>query len=112
MLGRTDRRRAKIIGCGVLLLAALGAAGIAAKAPVQRLLAATNAAPDTDLREARITNALDGNGCIRQQFDNKTGRVTRLPEACDSIERDSNGVPIPVGTIHRLDAISKSFSGR
>jgi len=34
-----------------------------------------------------------------------------LAKACDEEARDKDGVPIPVGTIHRLDTISKSFSG-
>jgi len=42
-------------------------------------------------------------------FDNRTGRVTHL-DPCDVVVRDSYGVPVPTGTIRRLDAISKSFS--
>jgi hypothetical protein len=38
--------------------------------------------------------------------------MTRSQQACDTTARDSNGVPIPLGTIHRLDAISKAFSGK
>jgi hypothetical protein len=45
-------------------------------------------------------------------FNNQTGRMTRSQQPCDMTTRDSNGVPVPQGTIHRLDAISKSFSGK
>jgi hypothetical protein len=66
---------------------------------------------DNDLRTARITSDLDGKGCAQQVFDNQTGHMTSTPEPCQTTMYDGNGVPIPVGTIHRLDSISKSFSG-
>ena len=66
---------------------------------------------DNDLRTARITRDLDGKGCAQQVFDNQTGRMTTTPQPCQATVYDSNGMPVPVGTIHRLDSISKSFSG-
>ena len=66
---------------------------------------------DNDLRTARITRDLDGNGCAQQVFDNQTGRMTSTPQPCPPMVYDSNGFPVPIGTIHRLDSISKSFSG-
>jgi hypothetical protein len=68
------------------------------------------AAPDSELQTARITKDLGSKGCSQEAFDNKTGRMTRSPQPCDATTYDSNGMPVPVGTIHRLDAISKSFS--
>jgi len=105
-----------IIGCGVLLAGALGAvAVIAAGSPISlhssRVAPTATATPDVDLRTAKITNASDGKGCWQQVFDNQTGRMTRSQEPCETITYDSNGAPVPIGTIHRLDAISKSFPG-
>lgn len=49
--------------------------------------------------------------CKRLRFDD-TGRAFQDVVPCDqSSIRDARGQPVPVGTIHRLDAISKSFSG-
>ena len=66
---------------------------------------------DNDLRTARITRDLDGKGCAQQVFDNQTGHMTTTPQPCPPMVYDSNGFPVPVGTIHRLDSISKSFPG-
>jgi hypothetical protein len=71
----------------------------------------TTTASDSDLRIARITKDLDGKGCSQQVFDNQTGRMRQSQLPCEATAFDSNGVPVPVGTIHRLDAISKSFPG-
>ena len=70
-------------------------------------------APDNTLGSAKVTiDSADGGGCRQQVFDNQTGRMTRSQQPCDTTARDINGVPIPLGTVHRLDAISKSFSGK
>lgn len=48
--------------------------------------------------------------CKRLTFDDK-GQVVRDVVPCDGTVRDARGQPVPVGTIERLNAISKSFSG-
>lgn len=48
--------------------------------------------------------------CRRLTFDDK-GQVIQDAVPCDGSIRDSRGRPVPIGTIHRLDAISKSFAG-
>ena len=112
-----ERRRGLIVGCSMLLVAALiaMAAVVATESPksVSALNAAptTTAAPEPDLRTAKITKDLDGKGCSQQVFDNQTGRMRQSQLPCEATTFDSNGVPVPVGTIHRLDAISKSFPG-
>jgi hypothetical protein len=70
------------------------------------------AIPDSDVRTAKITKSADGAECWQTIFDNQTGRMTRSRQPCEPTAYDSNGATVPVGTIHRLDAISKSFSGR
>jgi hypothetical protein len=67
--------------------------------------------PESDLRTAKITTNSDGNGCWQKVFDNQTGRVQQSRKPCEAAAYDINGAPAPIGTIHRLDAISKSFSG-
>jgi hypothetical protein len=113
-----ERRRALILGCAILLPATLYLlAVIATKSPILMSVPSSQL-PQTAIethdfeQTARITNASDANGCFQQQFDNKTGRMTRLQEPCETVVRDAYGVPMPVGTIHRMDAISKAFSGR
>jgi hypothetical protein len=66
--------------------------------------------PENDLRTARITTNSDGNGCWQKVFDNQTGRMLRSQKPCEAAAYDINGAPAPLGTIHRLDAISKSFT--
>lgn len=110
-----ERRRGLIVGCGVLLVAALGVVTVmVAGSPISvhslKVAPTASAMPDSDLRTAKITNASDGKGCWQQVFDNQTGRMTRSQQPCESTVYDSNGTPVPIGTIHRLDAISKSFT--
>jgi hypothetical protein len=56
--------------------------------------------------------------CRRMTFDNKTGRVSEISELDQPCEEladlpiDDKGLPKPVGTIARLDAIGKSFLKR
>jgi hypothetical protein len=113
-----ERRLALITGSGILIAMTLGAGwALTIEANRSRVLLAASAStatgPLTDVAPttAKITDDRSGT-CSTGAFDNKTGRVTRSNDPCDTILRDSNGVPIPAGTIHRLDAISKSFSGR
>jgi hypothetical protein len=115
-----QRRRRKrwdtlIVGCGMLVVAlATTVMVIAAEYLISRQLSrapqVASAAPDAD-RTARITKDFGGKDCSQEIFNNQTGRTTRSPQPCDATALDGNGAPIPLGTIHRLDAISKSFPG-
>jgi hypothetical protein len=113
---KQERRRALIISCGMLLLATLTAAMVVT---VQYPMSVHSnspqtamAMPDGDVRTAKITRDSDGKGCWQQIFDNQSGRMTRSQQPCEATAYDSHGTPVPLGTIHRLEAISKSFSGR
>ena len=53
---------------------------------------------------------LDTRWCKRLEFDNGNRRVFESNVPCDGEVLNENGVPVPVGTMHRLNAISKSFS--
>jgi len=48
--------------------------------------------------------------CKRLTFD-RNGQVVRDVVPCDGSVRDARGQPVPIGTMERLNAISKSFSG-
>ena len=52
----------------------------------------------------------DTPACRRLTFDDK-GQIARDVVPCDGSVRDARGQPVPIGTIQRLDAISKSFAG-
>jgi hypothetical protein len=97
-----------IIGCGIFLFAALVVvmmgATVSSMRPVEPAPVAS-ALPDGDLRAAKITN-LGGSGCSQQIFDNQTGRVVPSRQPCEATAYDSPE------TTRRLDALSKSFSGR
>jgi hypothetical protein len=113
-----ERRRALIVSCVILFVVGLGfVLMMTAELPMSTHLTnssqTASEAPANDLGSAKVTiDSADGRGCRQQVFDNQTGRMTRSQQPCDTTARDSNGVPIPLGTIHRLDAISKSFSGK
>jgi hypothetical protein len=110
---KQERRRAFIISCGMLLVGAIAVAMVTANAPkaVSNSPAFAPATPDNDLRTAKITKNSDRDGCSQEIFDNQTGRMNRSSQPCEATVYDSHGAPVPVGTIHRLEAISKSFAG-
>jgi hypothetical protein len=115
---RQERRRALIVSCGILFVVGSGfVLAMTAELPMSthltNLSQTASEAPDNNLGFAKVTiDSTDGSGCRQQVFDNQTGRMTRSQLPCDTTARDSDGVPIPLGTIHRLDAISKLFSGK
>jgi hypothetical protein len=49
--------------------------------------------------------------CKKMKFDNDSGEITG-DFRCDGSVLDSQGVPVPTGTIHRLNAIEDSFRGK
>ena len=54
----------------------------------------------------------DNQECQQRTFDNDSGRMSDAATPCSKIVLDEHGVPVPMGTVHRLNAISKSFSGQ
>ena len=104
-----ERRPALITGGCILALGAMITVVVTASVTSSPSVITT---PENVLRTARITTNSDSNGCWEKAFDNQTGRMLRSPKPCEAAAYDINGAPAPLGTIHRLDAISKSFSGR
>jgi hypothetical protein len=49
-------------------------------------------------------------GCQQRSFDNQTGQISDLSSPChNDVVLDANGLPVPTGTVHTLNSISKSF---
>ena len=50
------------------------------------------------------------NGCQLRSFNNQTGQISDQTSRCQNdVILDAKGMPIPTGTIHTLNSISKSF---
>jgi len=106
-----ERRRAVMIA-GIFLGAAIIAL-LAVSTQYPTSSHATDVISNSNSRTAIVTSSsIDDKNCRQQVFDNQTGRMTRSEQPCDTNAFDNNGVMAPSGSIHRLDAISKSFSGR
>jgi hypothetical protein len=67
----------------------------------------------SDMGLGSISRQTDKERCELVKFDNYSGRTIENNGHCETtaVVRDARGVPVPVGTVHRLDSISKSFSG-
>jgi hypothetical protein len=114
--GTRERRHTLIISCSILLVATLIAVVVVANVSPKSVNAtisppAAAAMPENELRTAKFTTNSDASGCSQQIFDNQSGRVLRSQKPCEATAYDTNGAPVPVATIHRLEAISKSFTG-
>jgi YD repeat-containing protein len=73
--------------------------------------ATTRAADPSD--QGTLVLRTDGDQCERVKYDG-AGRVVERSRPCANadLELDEHGRPLPTGTMHRLDAIGKSFLGR
>jgi hypothetical protein len=91
-----------------------GAAALAGLSPAlfsNRSLA-TARQPASDASSTATIAQSETRFCKRLTFDD-TGRGFWELMPCDGESvHDARGQPVPIGTIHRLDAISKSFFGR
>jgi hypothetical protein len=66
--------------------------------------------PTIEARTASIVLEPQGGRCRDLVFNNDTGEIAERARPCEvSVAVDDKGVPLPVGTLRRLDAISKSF---
>jgi hypothetical protein len=113
---RRARRRHRNIAFGYCLLAAvsLGCA-VALKthhptsAQSAETFPATAATAVNENRSAKVFIDSGDGGCTQESFDNQTWRLTRSQQPCELTGSDINGNPVRSGTIHRLEAISKTF---
>ena len=108
-----NRERSKMLVFAIGILVA-----VACLAVFSRQIVSVISSPDqstTPTAESERTGKIvlrDGlSDCKQKKFDNQSGLISDDTSPCDDrIVLDAHGVPVPVGTIHRLDAISKSFS--
>lgn len=107
-----ERRRALILAA--MAAAAVVLAGVLASAelgPSAQTRGATAATRVGDFRSATVITEGPAGGCRERVFDNQTGRMADATSPCGGATvLDENGVPVPVGTLHRMDAISRSFN--
>jgi hypothetical protein len=109
-------RRYGLIVC-VALPATLGLGLLATKTDLPAWLLA-RASPERavtaprgiEARTASIVLEPQGGRCRDLIFNNDTGKMAETVKQCETgVVLDDKGVPLPVGTVRRLDAISKSF---
>jgi hypothetical protein len=94
----------------LMIIACLGMLSLQLATGVSLSKSAATVSPDLD-RTGKIVLQGGSGQCKQMKFDNQNGRISDGATPCDDqIALDARGVPIPQGTIHRLDAISKSFS--
>lgn len=100
------------VACAAIIY--LGANWQFGSAQSQRIAERPTPAHDADeSRTGKIVLQTNPDQCAEMKFDNANGRFVDGLKPCDNqIEFDEHGRPIPMGTIHRLDAISRSFFGR
>jgi hypothetical protein len=95
-----------IIAAFVVLTATFNFQGLL----IHALSEETQSANSEMTRTGSVVLQDDDGQCVLMKFDNDTGRTIEHVKHCDNtVVRDAQGVPVPAGTIHRLDAISKSF---
>jgi hypothetical protein len=113
---RRQRWYALVISLGALAAIVCLATNADISATIPFLASSGNPVPISNRGETRtgtIVHEGDAARCEKIKFDNDSGRIIELSASCDNrVVLDAHGVPVPLGTGHRLDEISKSFSGR
>jgi hypothetical protein len=76
-------------------------------APIDANGAASHPEPNS---VATIILRSNSSGCQQRSFNNQTGQISDQTSPChNDVVLDAKGMPIPAGTIHTLNSISKSF---
>ncbi len=110
--GQKRRRLAKMslgvltVGAPITVVAALAIGFSTAPAPVVE-----NGASHADPNGvATIILHSSASGCQQRSFNNRTGQISDQTSSCSNdVVLDAKGMPMPTGTIHTLNSISKSF---
>ena len=110
--GQKRRRLAKMslgvfaVGASIAVVAVLAIGLGAAPAPVVED-GASHVAPNS---AAIIVLHSSASGCQQRSFNNQTGQISDQTSPChNDVVLDAKGMPMPTGTIHTLNSISKSF---
>jgi hypothetical protein len=108
--GSSRLRNWMIFAAFVAMVGVVALAGLS-PAPLWNGSSATAREPSSDGTATAAIAQSETRFCKRLRFDD-TGRVFQDVVPCDGESvRDARGQPVPVGTIRRLDAISKACSG-
>ena len=107
------RRRQSLPMYFAVIFVAVAIAGMAVLATqfgtLPTLVASNFAARD----EANVVGSImlhsPANECRHKTFNNRTGRIADAGTPCGDVVLDTKGVPVPMGTVHTMDSISKSF---
>lgn len=105
--------RARAVVATALLAVGLGVALLAttSEAPTLLFRRAPGATASAPSRIGKIVLDSSPERCRQLSFDNDTGRIYPDDSPCEeSVPRDAAGIPLPVGTLQRLEAISKAFN--
>jgi len=110
-VGQKRRRLAKMllgvfaVGASIAVVAVLAIGFSTASAPVEN--GASHADPNG---AATIVLHSSTGGCQQRSFNNQTGQISDQTSSChNDVVLDAKGMPMPTGTIHTLNSISKSF---
>jgi hypothetical protein len=109
--------RSKIALIGGALTLLVSAAGVMlmpvshrAEPPVPPASPRYDSAALSDVTAKILVQMPDGRTCSLGAFNNTTGRVSDTKDHCAVVSDDSDGRPM--GTVHRLEKIQKSFNGK
>lgn len=94
------------VGASIAVVAVLAIGFSTAPAPVVED-GASHAASNS---AATIVLHSSTSGCQQRSFNNQTGQISDQISSChNDVVLDAKGMPMPTGTIHTLNSISKSF---
>jgi hypothetical protein len=95
------------VGALIAVVATLAIGFSTAPALIEANGAASHPEPN---RVATIILRSNSSGCQQRSFNNQTGQISDQTSPChNDAVLDANGMPIPAGTMHTLNSISKSF---
>jgi len=94
------------VGASIAVVAVLAIGFNTAPAPVVEN-GTSHAEPNS---VATIVQHSSTSGCQQRSFNNQTGQISDQTSPChNDVVLDAKGMPMPTGTIHTLNSISKSF---
>jgi hypothetical protein len=94
------------VGASIAVVAVLAIGFNTAPAPIVE-----NGTSHAELNSvATIVQHSSTSGCQQRSFNNQTGQISDQTSPChNDVVLDAKGMPMPTGTIHTLNSISKSF---
>ena len=107
-----QRRYVRTMAFSIFFVAVL-IGGVAAISAIPRTASEEAADNSVSAAPANATGTIvlhPGAGCQSKIFDNRTGQISDRGTPCPvDTPVDAKGVPVPLGTVHTMSSISKSF---